>query len=81
MGSAGTRSLLHRGAAGEEMPPTPAVAKRGVSSCSWKVKSSIARLSARSEGGGDRRRRRMGDSEMEAKNEKYERDRKEDGGN
>lgn len=51
VGSVGTRLLLHSGAAGEETPPTPAVAKRGVNSCSWKVKSSIARLSARSERG------------------------------
>lgn len=44
-----TRLLLHRGAAGEETPPTPAVDNPGVSSCSWKVKSSTGRLSARSE--------------------------------
>lgn len=49
VGSVGNRPLLHSGGAGEETPPTPAVARRGVRSCSWKVKSSIGRLSARSE--------------------------------
>lgn len=50
----GIQHLSTAGAA-EETPPTPAVARRGVSSCSWKVKSSIGRLSARSGSEADRK--------------------------
>lgn len=45
--------FFHSGAAGEGAPPTPAVTSRGVNSCSWKVKSSIAMLFSRSGSGTD----------------------------
>lgn len=69
-----TRQLLWSEAAGEETPPTPPVASRGVNSCSWKAKSSMARLSERSA----RKPDRAGDDvdgwkTGRRRNEKYER--------
>lgn len=78
--STGTRTADHRdgGDEAEEKPPIPAVARWGVNSCSWKFKSSMGRLSARSgkrethTGGVCREMRQVREEEEEEKEVKAE---------